>query len=463
MRVLHVSLGLPPLRTGGLTRYCTDVMNAQAAAGNEVSLVFPGRYSYGKTRIRSGSWQSVSTYEVINSLPVALTYGIAEPDAFCSPCNNPTSYRRLLDDIYPDVVHVHSYQGIHREFFEAVHNTGVPVVYTTHDYYPICPRCTLISSWGESCPTGPGSLACATCNNGSGMTVRRSRVMQSNSYARMKDSKLVRAVGARTKRDMSQEGLDRDAFRSMPAPRESAAYKRLLEYNSGIFSLFDLVMANSSMAMNVYQRYFPNAEYELLPITHAGLERNKTPYPVNCEGAPLRIGYYGGCKAYKGYDTLIEACKIIDKEGLAFELHLYGDDYGSVPVCIHAINHGRLDPQAVCETWQTLDMVVVPSKCRETFGFVALEALCSGVPIICSDVVGAQDLVDEESIFHAGDAVDLARKIEAFEARRPVPAYVPFDYPISMDEQVKRLDCAYRRAAAISRQVDSDKGFSSRV
>lgn len=91
MRVLHVSLGLPPLRTGGLTRYCTEVMEAQAAAGDEVSLVYPGRFGRGKTRVRHGSWHSVATYEVVNPLPVALTYGVAEPDAFCMPCDDPSA------------------------------------------------------------------------------------------------------------------------------------------------------------------------------------------------------------------------------------------------------------------------------------------------------------------------------------------------------------------------------------
>ena len=463
MRVMHVSLGLPPLRTGGLTRYCSEVMEAQVVAGNEVSLVYPGRYARGGTRMRRGSWRGIATYEVVNPLPVALTYGVAEPAAFCAPCGDAGAYRRLLDEVRPDVVHVHSFQGVHRELFEAAREMGVAMVFTTHDYYPMCPRCTLITSWGESCQTGPSPEACAACNRGAGMTARRSRVMQSGLYARMKGSVLVRAVGARAKRGMSSEATPDRGVRPEAVLAESEAFGRLLGYNRSIFGLFNLVLANSLMTMEEYQRRFLDARYELLPITHAGLERDETPLPEQPEGAPLRIGYYGGKKAYKGYGTLVEACRILDERDIPFELHLYGDDYGDVPACAHAIDHGRVAPQAIRGTWRTNDVVVVPSKCRETFGFVALEALCSGVPVICSDVVGARDLVDEERVFRAGDAEDLARVVEGFARSGDRSAGVLGDYPLSMDEQLGRLTSAYCKAAAYTNHVGVDGGASLRL
>ena len=40
-----------------------------------------------------------------------------------------------------------------------------------------------------------------------------------------------------------------------------------------------------------------------------------------------------------------------------------------------------------------MDVLVVPSIWKETFGFVVLEALSYGVPVIVSDNVGAKDVV----------------------------------------------------------------------
>jgi glycosyltransferase involved in cell wall biosynthesis len=444
MKVLHVSLGLPPLRTGGLTRYCTEIMDAQAAAGDEVSLVFPGRFGRGKTQVRRGSWHDVTTYEVVNPLPVALTYGVAEPDAFCVPCGDSDAYRRLLDAAQPDVIHVHSFQGIHREFFGAAREAGVPCIFTTHDYYPMCPRCTLITSWGEICGTGPSPETCAVCNLNSGMTLKRSRVMQSGLYARMKESALVRKVGSAAKRDMTSAAPEGDAGRPAPSAGDVTAYGCLLEYNRSVIGLMALVLANSSMTMAEYRRFFPDARYELLPITHAGLERDVRPLPAREPGAPLRIGYYGGRKAYKGFDTLLEAARILDSEGYLFELRLYGDDYGELPVYAHATNLGRYAPEAVRGTLREHDVVVVPSKYHETFGFVVLEALCAGVPVICSDVVGAKVLVDEECVFHVGDAGSLAQAVIVFGKSGDRVAMVPDDYPLEMDEQAKLLAEVYR-------------------
>lgn len=434
MRVLHVSLGLSPLRTGGLTRYCTEIMEAQAA-GDEVSLVYPGRFGRGKTQVRRGSWHDVTTYEVVNPLPVALTYGVTEPDALCAPCGDPDARRRLLDAAQPDVVHVHSFQGVHREFFGDARETGIPCVFTTHDYYPICPRCTLITSWGESCGTGPSPETCAVCNLNSGMTLKRNRVMQSGLYARMEESALVRKVGSAVKRDMISTASEGDAGRPAPSAGAVAAYGRLLEYNRSVIGLMALVFANSSMTMAEYRRFFPDARYELLPITHAGLERDVRPLLAREPGAPLRIGYYEGRKAYKGFDTLLEAVRILDSEGFLFELRLYGDDYGNLPAYAHATNRGRLTPDVVRGTWREHDVVVV------------LEALCSVVPVICSDVVGAKDLVDKERVFHVGYAGSLAQAIIDFSKSGDRVVTMSDDYLLEMDEQVKLFAEAYVRGS----------------
>ena len=43
MRILHYALGFPPWRTGGLTKYCVDLMLTQKEQGYEVALLWPGR------------------------------------------------------------------------------------------------------------------------------------------------------------------------------------------------------------------------------------------------------------------------------------------------------------------------------------------------------------------------------------------------------------------------------------
>jgi hypothetical protein len=43
MRIVHYSLGFPPYRTGGMTKYCLDIMEEQIKAGHDVAMLWPGK------------------------------------------------------------------------------------------------------------------------------------------------------------------------------------------------------------------------------------------------------------------------------------------------------------------------------------------------------------------------------------------------------------------------------------
>lgn len=447
MRVMHVSLGLPPLRTGGMTRYCTELSLAQVEHGDEVALLYPGRFLPGRTRIAGSTWKGIRTFEVINPLPVPLVYGIAEPDRFTKSCDNPTAYEWLLDEFRPDAIHVHCYQGIHREFFDRAKEKHVPLLFTTHDYYPMCPRCTLITSTGDECERCGSAEACAACNVDSGMTVAKSVIMQSRVYARLKESRLVADIGRRVKRDMSHAASgesDKRGEKSLPEEEYVKDYERLLEYNRSIFSRFDLVLTNSRLTEEVYRKSFQGVACERLPITHAGLSRSRRVLKRRESEHPLKIAYFGGEKRYKGFDTLMDAADILARRGVCVELRLYGDDYMHCELPPTAAAKGKVPQDGISRVIRESDVVCVPSRCRETFGFVVLESLCEGVPVICSDVVGASDLVPEGLKFKAGNSESLANHIEAMANGNMNCVAVSEDYPLSMRAQVELLERYYR-------------------
>lgn len=439
MNILHVALGLPPLRTGGLTRYCSELMENQVAAGERVSLVYPGRFLPGPVRFRKSCWRGIETYELINPLPVALTFGVGDPEAFVAPCQNVDVFDRLIGDILPDVVHVHSFMGVYKEFFQSIKRFGLPMVFTTHDYYPMCPRCTLIDAEGESCTGGSSSEICASCCRG-GMTKRKSQVMQSGLYARFKSTRFLKNVSSAVKKGMRSTGVSTVAI---PTREQTFAYDRLLEYNRSIFRLFDLILANSAMTEKVYRAIFPDSIYRLVHISHTGLVRSVAHVAPHRHDGTLVLGYFGGKKEYKGYGTLMATAQILHEEGVAFELRLYGDEYDNSDIPeVHSL--GSVAPENVRGILRELDGVVVPSKYHETFGFVVLEALCEGVPVISSDAVGASELLANEAVFPAGDASALAEKIKGLSIGAIGWHGVPVDYPLSMERQVSEMKDCYQ-------------------
>ncbi len=80
-----------------------------------------------------------------------------------------------------------------------------------------------------------------------------------------------------------------------------------------------------------------------------------------------------------------------------FELHIYSSTSVTRPY-ITVRQEGYLYGQLE-EIFGDTDLLVVPSRCYETFGFTVLEALSYGVPVLVSENVGAKDLLDSEFIY----------------------------------------------------------------
>ena len=78
---------------------------------------------------------------------------------------------------------------------------------------------------------------------------------------------------------------------------------------------------------------------------------------------------------------------------------------------------GFQPPEELPRFFAKADVFVLPSR-YDGWGVVVNQAIAAGLPVICSDMVGAgHDLVDEEKNglkFQAGDAASLAEKMKRF-------------------------------------------------
>lgn len=438
MNILHVSLGLPPLRTGGLNRYCYELMQSQIALGHNVSLLFPGKGSSGHPRIKVSSNGSMTVCELLNPLPVALTYGVDEPLSFISACSE-TIYADLLDSLSPDIIHVHSFMGIHKEFFKQVRKMGIQMVFTTHDFYPICLRCTFVDFEGAVC-FEPNSEKCAKCNYGKAISSAQNRIMQTNGYALLKRSRLFVIAKRVAKKYMVNRAT---AGNQGHIPSEvGAGYRDLLSYNDDILNSMSMLLCNSKTSYGIYDKYYPEAQKMIMPITHEGLsgacrKKNFSPRVV--------LGYAGGRKSYKGLDVLLESLNYLDKDGIDWHLHLYGDDYAGLPEKERVKHCGTYSSCDVNSVLSSVDIMIVPSICPETFGFVVLESLCAGTPVICSDAVGSKDLLPESWVFRSGDPAALAFTIERLLESRFVNVCVPEGFNVEMKQHAEAIQEVYSK------------------
>lgn len=137
----------------------------------------------------------------------------------------------------------------------------------------------------------------------------------------------------------------------------------------------------------------------------------------------LRFLFVGEISPQKGiYDYIAVAQKFY---GLA-EFHAAGGGVERLPVADKSnfehsiVYHGFLTKDQLFELYQQCDVFVFPSL-GDGFGFVVLEALSFGLPVICSRNSVGEDIIRDQYnglLINAGDSTQLAEKIKWFVENR---------------------------------------------
>jgi glycosyltransferase involved in cell wall biosynthesis len=117
--------------------------------------------------------------------------------------------------------------------------------------------------------------------------------------------------------------------------------------------------------------------------------------------------------AEKGVDVAIEACARADvplivigdgPERDALSDRVRGEG--------RAVILGRMRRERLAEIQREAAIALVPSRCGETFGLAAAEAMAAGVPVAASRVGALPEIVGEEGLVPPGDPHALAAAIQ---------------------------------------------------
>ena len=390
MRILHYSLGLPPYRSGGLTKYSCDLMIEQTRHGDEVYLLFPGeiRDLGGEPEIMFyKKYNGIKTFELINPQPVPLLNGISKPNFFMKSCNK-NIFIKILKENYIQIVHIHTIMGLYIEFLYACKELRVKIVYTTHDYFGLCTKCNFIDFNGQLCKTRDTNK-CIECNLINSYSLKTIRILQSKGYRYLKNIGLIPVLKAifykagklkifRKKHQIKTDLINKQEYQS------------LLFYYESIFKLIDKYIFNSNKAKEIYNKYI-SSDDSVISITHNNIKDNRV--KRTSDHNLLRISYMGPAKAYKGYFLICDVIKKLYKSGTTdVVLNVYGNDeqFEKHPNIKH---HGKYSYSQIGTIFNNSDILIVPSICYETFGFITLEAISYGIPVIATENVGSKDLL----------------------------------------------------------------------
>ena len=355
-------------------------------------------------------------------------------------------YQDFLKKVAPDVIHIHSLMGVHKEFFIVAKEFNIPIIMTTHDYFGLCIKTTFIDKNEENCNCRE-YLKCANCNYGQGISLRKSYIMQSGLYKTIKNIPIMRVIRKKFRKKINLTKNDVDI-----SIDKQKNYKDLLDYYDSIYNMIDYFHYNSYVAKSVYIKYLNNIKGEVIPITLKDIiDQRKNLQKVKKEN--VVIGYIGRKEKYKGIDLLMKSLKKIKNDKIKFVCKLYGDDFKEYEKNIDFVkNEGIYSRKKIKEIMENIDLLIIPSIWNETYGLVVLEALSYAVPVITTDRVGSKMLLEKSpfSVIAKPNTNDLYKKIKTILQDNNLNKYREWiinnnEYTFNIEEHTKKIIKMYER------------------
>uniref|UniRef100_N2AMF1 Uncharacterized protein n=1 Tax=Eubacterium plexicaudatum ASF492 TaxID=1235802 RepID=N2AMF1_9FIRM len=451
MKVLHYMFGIPPVRVGGLVRYATDLMKQELRIGIDVRLLIPGAIPGNgrkKTKVRKSKkdYMQIPVYLIDHPLPVAMCNGILDIKSYTEKCDGRV-FRSFLQELRPNLIHIHTFMGLHREFLNEVQKLGIPVLFTTHDYFGICPTAVMLQH-GHLCEDGKWKNCAACCVNA--FSKSRLRLEQSEIYRLVRKQDRIITLFKKVNNQISLGRKNPRKTRS-GAEMQKPDYAALRKYYASMFRMVSWFHFNSTLSKKIYESRLEFIKGSVINISHSGIADQRKSRIYKKE---LRLGYFGSWAVHKGFYLLLEVCGSLYEEGCTnLELHLYSDTEARKEVFVR--NHPGFRNEQLDRIFCDIDVLVVPSIWPETFGLVVLEAVSYGVPVIISEYTGAQDILPGY------------QKTEAYDEAMPMNFGSGFIYDGTCQGLKKILKTIYDHRELLKQAnnciVDMDYDFSYEI
>ncbi len=434
MRVLHIGRDFADLRPCGLTLYSDALMRAQLQAGHDVAYFFAGRHYPKLKRPRLRRWDSggVRMLEVLSS-PITphWTAGTRHPVLDLGEPVVEGLFGRALAEARPDVVHVHELAGLPSSIVEHARAAGARVVMALHDYATLCASVRLVDADGRLCLRADVGRDCA--RNCAGAPEGDSHLVEATiryELRRIKrDHPTLAGLATRARRPVIRGAIGVLGGRPLhagdvTAPPPAAApaappadYQRRRDVNLARLNACDRLVAPSRRVAEIFEHLGVESERLVVQrLSQPHLERMRPRRPVE-PGLPLTFVTLNGLSSpAKGSTALLEAVRALDAAGHRgrYRVHALG---AAAPTLLPAVDaepsleyHGPYHPDELSERIAHGDVGLVPSVWEEPHGFVGVELIAAGMPVIGSALGGIPEYVVEGEtgwLNHSATAAEL--------------------------------------------------------
>lgn len=452
MRICLVAHGFPPEERTGVETYTAALAAALVRAGHPVEVFSTTRAEeLGHLALR----REVRT-DGYGLTSVALHEFPQNPAEALDPPGVAARFGEWLDRERPDVVHFQHVIKLGLGLIEEAHARAIPIVYTVHDFYPVCHRYTLLRPDLSICPEPDGEDVCARCDLGAAVL---NAVPDIGDYQMgVPRADLPKPFAARLAGVLDGDPVAEGGFHENDWDKAKADRAALDARRAEVYALVDLALVPSRfMGDQVARSGLERIEYLPYGIPSSDLVELAERAPVAEHGGPLRIGYIGGLSKHKGIDVLLDAFGLLMRAHPAeatLTVHGYSSDKPYVQQLarraaeVGARWAGPYERPDLPEVLAELDVVVVPSTWYENAPIAIREALAAGRPVVTSRLGALSESVAHDRdglLFEPGDAQDLARTLATLldpaEVRRLAAGIEPV---ITMDANADSLVGRYQ-------------------
>ncbi len=408
MKILQVIHNFLPYSYAGTEIYCYNLSKALSGEHNV--------FIFHRVRDENGKDYDMKRYKFEGLDIFAINNTCRSYNSFEDTYDNriiEDRFDEILDIVKPDVVHIQHLLFLSIGIIRCIKKRSIPIVFTLHDYWLICPQGQLLRHDLSVC-TDYVHYDCIKCIR-SQLAIKYGIL---NIYYRLRDKfpplllQLLKGIYLNYAKNIF-----------LSEANSADKIKRRRDFINRLLGNVDLFISPSKFLLDIFLNYGISQD-KIISIQN-GIDITQFKHLDRKKSNRIRFGFIGTIHPSKGLHILIEAFNKITAKNV--ELRIYGrilpySGFEYYPrllrkLCRHSniLFMGGFEASLISKIFSEIDILIVPSIWNENLPLVILEAFSSRTPVIASRIGGISELINDGIngfLFKANNSDDLYTKLK---------------------------------------------------
>lgn len=313
----------------------------------------------------------------------------------------------LLRFYKPKIVHLQQWQSFWW-MAEAAQTHDIPVYYTPYDFGLVCPRTVLVKSDGSKCDGSVSASECASCvYSGRG---KIGKINENIVKIPIFSDAIRYLLSFNFFSKLHNRGIVVDKI-EVRLDNERSRLRKLLQGT-------EVLIVNSRFSKRLFEQYGSVKSTAQIPWFHSlQVEKNNRTFKKL-----QTVGYVGRISPEKGVDVFFDAMRrvnsIVDDKIQIYVAGALNSDYASKIKDkysdLNILWHGWIKRDDLCAFYNSIDLLVVPSRSYDNGPIAIMEAIATKTPVLISNndtLKTYLNSIESEHEFENGSADSLSTLI----------------------------------------------------